>query len=231
MLGQGRVYYVDWLPDETTLAVMGTVGVWLYDTQMSNPLPELVDIPFGRSADVALSPDGSVLATIYHGTSVKLWDIHTSTELVTLKGSTNLIQKLVFSHDGRYLAAGDAFGIIRLWDIESQLEIAVLNGNDDRLITSLAFSSDNTLLVASSGYRTVRVWQIPSGEELKIFENFASGSEIMGVSFGTDGATLAAWMRGSAHMVRLWDMHGNRILNLNTFEKTCLMDLNSFLGY
>lgn len=76
----------------------------------------------GRVACIALSPDGKTVASGSNDLTLKLWDMGTGRELVTLSGHSNTVSSVVFSPDGKTLAS--ASHEIKLWDVSSVLSKA-----------------------------------------------------------------------------------------------------------
>ena len=69
-----------------------------------------------RSAAVAFSPDGRLLATASDDNTARLWDPATGDRLHTLTGHTGGVNAVAFSPDGRLLATGSNDKTARLWD-------------------------------------------------------------------------------------------------------------------
>jgi WD40 repeat protein len=66
--------------------------------------------------DVAFSPDGHRLATINLHGSVRLWDVVTGQEAISLRRHFSQGCSIAFSPDGRYLVGGDLEGSLKIWD-------------------------------------------------------------------------------------------------------------------
>jgi WD40 repeat protein len=73
---------------------------------------------------VALSPDGSLIAT--GGKSVKLWDVRTGKMVGELFGHLKRTQSIVFSGDGRLVVAGGSYGTVNLWETRTGRHLVTL---------------------------------------------------------------------------------------------------------
>ncbi len=74
---------------------------------------------WGFNRVLTSSPDGTILVgSMDHGTDglINLYDVVTENSLSSLSGHTELIETLVFSHDGKILASGSMDGTVILWD-------------------------------------------------------------------------------------------------------------------
>src|SRR5438445_9735145 len=65
---------------------------------------------------VAFSPDGKILAAGV-GNRLKVWDLGTGQELMTLEGHSGAITCAAFAPGGKELATGAADKTIKLWDM------------------------------------------------------------------------------------------------------------------
>jgi WD40 repeat protein len=107
-------------------------------------------LPDYKSADltVAISPDGSILASAGIDAMVTLWEVGTWRRLATLKGHTDKIWFLAFSPDGRTLASNDD-ETVRLWDVRDHTQRAVFR--PARGWGPMFFTRDGRTLIASRG--------------------------------------------------------------------------------
>src|SRR5207244_3872926 len=55
---------------------------------------------------MAYSPDGNRLATTLQSKTVKIWDVQTGKELLSLEGHTTQVNCVAFSRDGKKVATG-----------------------------------------------------------------------------------------------------------------------------
>lgn len=154
---------------------------------------------------LALSPDGSTLATHSRDGKLRIWELpggrlrHTFTEY-------GVSEVVTFSPDGHTLAvatAGDR-GELVLWDPASGRKLRTF-AIPDGSVRGMAFSPDGRTVAAASA-EAVRVWDVATG---RTRHRFTSHPDPQAVTFGPDGRTVAA--AGRDGLVRVWDVATGRV--------------------
>jgi RNA polymerase sigma factor (sigma-70 family) len=158
--------------------------------------------------DVALSPDGSLLADVtWHGdmanitgSAVRLWNMSKAEVKLTLgeyrrPAEFFKFRRVVFSREGKLVAAS-AEGIrgnkvcadIKIWDVQTgQIKHTL---EHDLHAHGLAFSPDGKRLATTSSDQHVHIWDVESGQEQKTLK--VADTNLMSVVFSPDGKLLAA---------------------------------------
>lgn len=115
------------------------------------------------------------------GGVVKIWDTVSGKELQQFGELSTRADAVVFSADGKYLAAGTQGasgelpepGEVHVWDSATGQRLRTIKtrpdveqGGNPGSVASLAFHSKATRLAAAVSDGTVRLWELPSGKEL-----------------------------------------------------------------
>ncbi len=150
--------------------------VWLWDTRNGKRgrlLGKYIStggISIGPGAlamgntSIAFSPDGQSVAHasrtapyVGHGT-VRLFDVSSGQERLTLRGHNGEVWSVAFARDGKTLVTGSEDQTIKLWDPITGDQRLTLRGHEGR-ISTVAFSPDGATLATASWDGTVRLWR------------------------------------------------------------------------
>jgi hypothetical protein len=162
-------------------------------------------VPAESIYDLALSPDGSLLASAgWEGLSI--WDVKTK-ERTKVPNSASSIS-VDWSADGRYLATagGDASkagyaATVRLFDNQFRQVRNFGSGSE-----AVALSPDSSLLASGGEDKVVTVREVSSGRTVKVLPGFRG--KVRSVAFTPDGGILAvgAWAEVRLYAARDWSV-------------------------
>ncbi len=181
-----------WMPDSTTL-----VCARQDETLFRNAQQGTVSATLAQGANqIAVSPDGSLLALAERSGPILLWDLNTNTLLNTLTAFDRNLQ-LAFSPNGTYFASlgrNDQTyrNEIYVWQMPSANLLYTLTFPTSKTIFFFAFSPNSDLLAVVDLEGAVLLYRASDGELLATLQSEDYGAwEAYRVAFSPDGRLLA----------------------------------------
>jgi len=148
---------------------------------------------------LALSRDGSRLATASFDGTVRLWDTGTGKEsappLTAHKGRALFA---VFSPDGRWLATGGSDNAVFLWDVASGQQLDFPPFQHNNWVRCAVFSADGGMLASGDSDGKLYLWNLTRHRRLP-----GHGKRVRVVDVSPDGQILATVSFDGS--VGLWD--------------------------
>ena len=131
--GKGSIRDFVYFPDGNRLAVLSSIGIWIYDVRTGEELDLLTDLGTGQMWNIMeLSPDGRTLAAATDH-KVLLWDLQANKLNKLLVGHEDRVYSLAFSLTGETLIGGSRDTTVRLWDVHTGKLLKTFVGHTDRI--------------------------------------------------------------------------------------------------
>ena len=153
---------------------------------------------------MAFSPDGRwVIASggedLRPG-GVRVWDVPTGREALTLRGTHQRPVRCAVSPDGTRIATISQEGTVHLWDAITGQELRAFRGHT-AAGSGLAFSPDGTRIATADEDGIVKLWDAATGQETLTLKGHTG--KVHGVAFSPDGTRIAT--ASADGTVRIWD--------------------------
>jgi WD40 repeat protein len=187
-----------------------TAKIWDLTTQQA-----ILSIPHPyRVWSVAFSPNGRRLASACgeagKGGEVKVWDLVTGREILSLNSSSSEVTDVAFSPDRQHLAATYGAGKAIVWNSTTGKKFLTVNKGPAPVLT-VAFSPNGQRLALACWDGTVAIWDVPNRRQIHILSGHTR--EVAGVAFSPDGRRLAS--ASADKTVRIYDVDtGKELMTL-----------------
>jgi WD40 repeat protein len=246
----GAVNQVAWSPDGSLIATAGDDGaIWLWDGGSGEQRSVIQVAPAGGSItsselivySLAWSPDGSRIASGSGDGCIRLWEVGSAVNLLTLKAHEQMVSFLAWSPQEERLVSAGADGRARVWNVTRDNRVLSLpygwtyadwsqDGEHFAVAAAPGFL-DIHPDVALNNPGLVSVWDLMAGKPL--FETHADKDVNWGwfwVEYSPDGRhfvsrTMLQWPdRTDTNKYYLFDsLSGEIVRKLETGKDTLLL--------
>ena len=202
-LGKGYIRDAQYSPDGTLLAVVSSIGIWIYEAQTG----EKLNLFMGSVTSLLFSPDSSTIASGNGNGTISIIDIEAGAVIHTLLGD-----RFEFSPDSSTIASWGDDDTIHIWDAETGDIIHRLSApTDGGGVNRVAFSPDGRTIASWGDDDTIHIWNAETGVIIQTFwaEFVFSGSHSY-VMFSPDGSTFVSWDDYDTYQI--WDAETGDII-------------------
>jgi WD40 repeat protein len=140
---------------------------------------------------IALSPDGTLLATKGRRDEILLWNALTGDKLPSLRIGEFNVHRVAFGLGKRLLIMTEYhYPNVLLWHIAQDRQSCLLPSDEVVSDPQIAVSPDGKLLATSAEKGTVQLWELATGKE-RLRITLAWGQSVDGIAFAPHGQVLA----------------------------------------
>jgi len=195
------VYALAFAPDSSWLGVGasdGTVKAWALQgtytapDQCHSPASEEIRMDVQQNgllvSDIAISPDGTRLASGGSGGVIMLWNTEDGELIREFANATETrVFALAYSNDGQQVAAGTVDDNIYIFNVEDGAVATTLEGHSGG-VRAVTFSPDGQSLLSGSADDTVRLWNLETSSIVRTYRG--QTRDIVSVAFAPDGEKI-----------------------------------------
>jgi WD40 repeat protein len=149
----------------------------------------------GRVHDIAWSDDGRYLGTACADEAVHVKDLRNPNKpAITLRGHSEAVLRIAFSHKGSLLASTSGDGTLRLWSLASESQLVL---HEHEPLDEIRFSTeDDHLICSAAGQARVDLLQVYGKEHVALRAEGGRSRTGKMLDFSGDGAHLLAALSG-----------------------------------
>ncbi|KAG2069224.1 WD40 repeat-like protein, partial [Suillus decipiens] len=122
---------------------------------------------------IALSPNGSTVASGSSDGTMKLWDVKTRKVIAKWKGHTwkALSVPVYWSANGERVASGSFDGTVRVWGVKRSETVLGSIKTKNMWVYAVVYLPNSTILATGGREDRLKIWDAKSGELLKTLKH------------------------------------------------------------
>lgn len=199
-----------------------TIRLWNVE---SGEFLDVLDTVYRNTPNLALSiafsPNGKWLVGGFDGGAIRVYDLATRREAITLPGHDfpQRCTSVVFSSHNDFIISGGSDGKIKLWDTKSWRELRTLASlrccvpEGPVSVGVIALAANDRILITSGDDFQIRRWDVPTSQQVFAVEPGTGRmtAYYRPVALRSDGSFMAAG--GWDGLVTIWNAVDGRQLN------------------
>ena len=209
--GRGKINQVKFFPDGKRLAVVSSIGVWVYDSETGEAL-DLLTEDTAPVTTIAFSADGKFFATSGENKAIQIWDTKTCLLKGTCVGNKDGVEYLSFNVRGDKLASASAYWTITIWDVDTcELLKSCLTDLSPYAIMTYTSDSTHLLTVGNTDNKESQIayWDT---QDYEIVKEIYLETNFNAAAISTDQKILAT---GDGPL-QFWELETGKRLSNNT---------------
>jgi len=136
---------------------------------------------------VAISQDGSRVASGSRDCTARIWDMKTGRLLHTLSGHTNWVTSIDFSPNGNEILSATWDESIKIWNVIIGAEIMELKGHT-KPVSAAAFAPNGRHVISVGFDATLKIWDT---RKSKLSSEFLMSAPCTALAIGTRAQLIA----------------------------------------
>ncbi|MFT3810629.1 MAG: hypothetical protein QM698_11985 [Micropepsaceae bacterium] len=218
--------WVEVTPDGKNVLVARYQGISVFDFNGENAQEQRVfRAPNALLFTMAVSPDGTKVATGSSDGRIFVWDFASGELLFERREDKSQINAVNFSPDSKRLVTASSDRTIRVFDVATGEPTLLLSGHEDIVIWA-SFSPDGQRIASAGFDATARVWDANTGAELVTFKG--PEKPFRSAVFSPDSKMLA--VGGDDFRLYLWKLPEQNNANTPTSGPIVLSQLQADNG-
>ncbi len=207
-----RVTSLAFSPDGQTLAIGSGPASRFGDIKLvkvadGSLVRDLGEVHSDTVLDMAFSPDGSLLASCGADKLVRIFDLATGKQKLSLEGHTHHVLAVAWQDSGNILASASADGTVKIWSIitgEQQRTVAGFS----KEITGLAYVGQTTQFLATCADNSLRLVEGNNGQTVRNFGG--SASALYSLALSPDNKQVMAG--GQEGKLIIWSVDNGQVV-------------------
>ncbi len=170
---------------------------------------------FGDTLSLVISPDGAQLAACDTNGQIRLWELKSKRQQLTLRGHSAWTQMVAYSPDGQTLASCSSDRTIRLWNLASGKCIGVLKSHQGR-VRAIAFTPDGQTLASGGDDITIQLWDVKT--QIVKLTLVGHTKDVRSIVITPDSKTLIS--SGGDGSIRFWSLSGKCLRTVKAHKQS-----------